>query len=79
MPELACAPVANVCTLATYLLTSYCCIYRFQNVLKIGSPYRSCKENKPWRAKIEAVFTFQSKRLVSLAVFKGKPADIMWN
>lgn len=38
IPELACAPVANVCTLATYLLTSCCCIYRFQNVLKIDSP-----------------------------------------
>lgn len=46
IPELAHARVANVCTLATYSLTSCCCIYRFQNVLKIDSPYRSCKENK---------------------------------
>lgn len=41
-PDLACATIANVCILATYRLTSCCCIYRFQNVLKIDSPYKSC-------------------------------------
>lgn len=58
-PELACASIANMCILATYLLTSCCCVYRFQNVLKIDPVYKSCKENKTWRTEVEAVLSFQ--------------------
>lgn len=50
-PELACASISNVYIVATYSLTSYCCLYGFQNVLKIHSPYSSCKENKTWRTE----------------------------